>query len=90
MTNGSADQRTLLQRWKYQLEQKPLIAALMLLFGILVAFSGGWRIVVGDHLWESISSYINVENGTLEECINSVNDTELEILKCKTKFGVPL
>ena len=89
MSNDAAEQRTRLKRWKHQLEQKPISAAVMLLFGMVVAIAGAWKILTGDRLWESINAVIT-DSETLEECIDSANDAEVEILKCKEKFGVRL
>jgi hypothetical protein len=80
---------TLLQRWKRYPEENRVTAALLLLFSIVVAIAGAWKLITGEHIWVSIKgAYIQAES--YDDCIRAANDIGVEILKCKTKFGVRL
>lgn len=89
MTQDGRDEGTTLtrlQRWKRYPEENRVTAALLLLFGIVVATAGAWKVITGENIWVSIQGADTQQAETYEDCIRAANDIEVENLKCKTKF----
>ena len=75
------------ERWKRRALQNPIIAALMLVFFVVVGFAAGWFQVTGEHLWVSLREMIAAGPESYDQCIDEANDVFTEIMKCKELFG---
>ncbi len=77
--NGRSDIRSR-SRWSYIYAA---LGALASIFAILA-----WFEVTPARIWESVFDGGPIEERTYEECTRAANDTFVEIMKCKEKFGV--
>jgi hypothetical protein len=90
-SGGQSNQTpTLLQQWRLRAEQRPWIAAGLLVFGIVVAVASAWYTITGERIaddvvaaWRWLDSRFH---DPLATCLDKAGQNFVETNKCHEKF----